>query len=97
VNRILPLSCPPWCQEDVPTDDGGLIHFGSDMVATPLLGKIMVSLERRDSVTGPGVPMIRVEGRDELLTPLQAFELVTTLQAVAVAALVDDPGMEDMP
>jgi hypothetical protein len=48
-------------------------------------GFINVSVEQH----GDGSPAIRIEGSGDPLTPLAAFELASTLQAAAIAALMD--------
>lgn len=73
-------SCPPWCQDEVPTDDGGVIHFSGQQTVS----QAAVSVERRG-----GVAAIRLEASTEPMTPMQAFQLAAVLQAAAVTALLD--------
>jgi hypothetical protein len=86
------LPCPSWCTGDVPTDAGGVIHLSDGKPVSTggaLAGFISVSLERSDAEHLAGSPTIRIESSSDEMTPLQAFELAATLQAVAVAALVE--------
>jgi hypothetical protein len=91
---IIPdLTHPAWCGTDLPTDDGGVIHLSASravIATTSLSGFIHVSVERLDTAGRPGAPSIRIEGHGDELTPLAAFELASSLQAAAIAALMGD-------
>lgn len=83
---------PRWCDEDLPAGPAAVVHLSAsgDIPATAggpaEAGRISVSIERVDEGGCAGSPAVRIEGCDPM-TPLQAFELATTLQAVALAAL----------
>lgn len=64
----------------MPTDDGGVIHFSGPR-AVP---RGVVSVERRG-----GVAAIRLEVCAEPMSPVQAFQLASVLQAAAIAAMLD--------
>lgn len=94
-NILADLPCPRWCRGDLPTDGGGVIHLSGDRdVATTagpaLTGFIHVSVERLDvDADHIGSPAIRIEGYGDQMTPIQAFELASTLQAAAISALME--------
>jgi hypothetical protein len=62
-----------------------VLHVSPERVAA---GFIPVSVERADTADGQGATEIRIDGH-EPITPLQAFELATTLQAAAITALMN--------
>jgi hypothetical protein len=89
------LAHPQWCSSDLETDTGGVLHLSEGRAVrtaadgTAMSGFVHVSVERLDAdERHPGSPAIRIEGSGEQLSPLQAFELAATLQAVAIAALM---------
>ena len=81
---------PTWCQLDLPTDAGDVVHVSEDRSVTAdaggpaEVGFVSVSVEQH----GDGAPVIRIEGSGDPMTPLAAFELASTLQAAAISALM---------
>lgn len=89
-NILSEIPHPTWCESDLPTDAGGVVHVSEDRsvradAGGPAeVGFVSVSVEQHDD----GIPAIRIEGTDDPLSPLAAFELASTLQAAAISALM---------
>lgn len=94
--------CPPWCSKShLSTDDDAVLHLSVDGVVPATGGgraewaDAFVSVERLDLPGTPvDVPNVRLEGGG-IMTPLEALQLASALQAFAFAALLDAPADTD--